>query len=112
MTALNGSSVISLSDKADPLWPETSQPLSESTESLRQQGLIRAHGIIPISLNERLKVIARQQGRTADMLIGELIIRSADEVERLELEQEASRLRERLGDDWLQKLSRVNPSDI
>lgn len=92
--------------RTELLWPDSGnghQPTD--AESLRDSGLIRTHGLIPIAYNERIKALARQQGRTADVLIGELIVRSADEVERLELEQEAAKLRERLGDNWLERLA-------
>ena len=79
----------------------------ESAASLRAEGLIRVSGVIEITLNERLKALARKQGRTADQLIGELITRSAGEVDRLEAEQEAARLRERFGDRWLDLLKQI-----
>lgn len=81
---------------------------AETTESLRERGLIQAKGLISIELNDRLKAVARQQGKTADVFIGELITRSADLVERFELEQEAARLREKLGDDWFQRLEQFS----
>lgn len=79
----------------------------DTPASLRSEGLIRANGVIDIALNERLKALARKQGRNADQLIGELITRSAGEVDRLEAEQEAVRLRERFGDRWLDLLKQI-----
>lgn len=76
----------------------------ESRDALRAKGLIRAHALIPTELNERLKAMARKQGRNADQLIGELLEKSAAEVDRWEAEQEVARLRERFGDNWLEVL--------
>lgn len=69
--------------------------------------LIRSHALIPAALNERLKAMARAQGRTADVVIGELVVKAAEDVERWEAEQEAARLRERFGERWLQVLQEV-----
>jgi len=76
---------------------------------LRAQGLIRSYGIISIDLNNRLKEMARKQGRNVCELIGEMIARSASEVERWEAEQEVARLRERFGNDWMEVLKRAQP---
>ena len=75
----------SRASRADELFipsEETIPPQSDNSDALRQRGLIRAHGIIPTKLNDRLKAMARAQGRNADQLIGELIQRSASEVDR------------------------------
>lgn len=82
----------------------------ESTAALRRRGLIRVHGQIPIALNERLKAMARAQGRNADELIGDLIQQCTADVDRWEAEQEVARLRERFGDDWLDTLRRADPT--
>lgn len=71
--------------------------------------LIRAYVLIPNTLNERLKAMARAQGRAADVVIGELVMKAAEDVERWEAEQEAIRLRERFGERWLQVLQEVAP---
>jgi hypothetical protein len=83
-------------------------PAPDSSEALRKKGLIRAHGIIPITLNDRFKAMARQQGKNADQLIGELIETAAADVARREAEQEVQRLRERFGPDWMDLLSSVS----
>ena len=75
-----------------------------STAALRAKGLVRSHGIIPIELNERLKAMARKQGRNAEQLSGELIQKCSVELDRLEAEQEVQRLRERFGEAWLDVL--------
>lgn len=85
----------------------TDEDQPESAASLRSRGLIRVHGLIEIRLNERLKALARKQNRNADQLIGELITRSASEVDRLEALQEAARLKERFGDHWLDLLMQI-----
>ena len=83
-------------------------PLTETgikaLEKQEEEKMIRATGLIPASLNERLKLMARKQGRNADQLIGEMIQRSAGDVDRWEAEQEAARLRERFGDNWIELL--------
>jgi predicted DNA-binding protein len=90
---------------ADPsLFPDVDIENQDSAASLRAKGLIRAHGLIPIELNERLKAMARKQGRNADDLIGELLQKSAADVDRWEAEQEVKRLRDRFGDAWLDVL--------
>lgn len=80
----------------------------DATE-LKANGMIRVHGVIPIRLNERLKSMARAQNRTADLLIGELIQKTAKEVDRWEAEQYVSQLRERFGDNWMEILGAVHP---
>ena len=82
----------------------TSGSTEEAREALRAKGLIRAHALIPTELNERFKAMARKQGRNADQLIGELLEKSAAEVDRWEAEQEVARLRERFGENWLEVL--------
>ena len=71
------------------------------------RGLVRAHGLIDIALNDRLKALARKRKCRADQFIGELITRFAGELDRLEAEQEAARLRERFGDQWLELLQQT-----
>jgi predicted DNA-binding protein len=87
------------------------QEEQDSAASLRARGLIRAHGIIPIELNERLKAMARKQGRNADQLIGELLEKSAADVDRWEAEQEVLRLRERFGSKWLDVLRQAEQQE-
>lgn len=83
--------------------------LSGDTASLKTAGLIRSHGIIPIELNERLKQMARAQGRNADWLIGELIQSATADIEKWEAQQAAAHLRQQFGDRWLEILGSVEP---
>ena len=76
---------------------------------LRAHGLIRASNIIPIEYNERLKSMARKQGKNADQLMGELLMEMRPRLDQWEASQEAERLRERFGDQWLEILQSVNP---
>ena len=69
---------------------------------------VRATGSIPTSLNDRFKAMARLQGKTADQFIGELLMSLAPQIDRMEAKQEAERLRDRLGDNWLQILIEAN----
>ena len=82
----------------------------DSPAALRRRGLIRVHGQIPIVLNERLKAMARAQGRNADELIGDLIQQCTADVDRWEAEQEVQRLRDRFGDAWLEVLKNADTS--
>lgn len=81
---------------------------ASSAAELRAQGLIRVHGTITIKLNDRLKATARKQGIHATDFIGQLITKSADELDRIEAQLEAERLRERFGDNWIEILQQVN----
>lgn len=83
---------------------EPTAPRPDSSESLRQQGLIRVHGKISIKFNERIKAMAREQGRNADQLIGELIEASAHIVDQYDAAKHATKLKELLGSNWLQIL--------
>lgn len=81
---------------------------SGRSAELREQGLIRVHGIISIELNSRIKAAARRQGMHADQFMGQLITNAAAEVEKVEAQQEVARLRERFGDDWINILKQAN----
>lgn len=86
------------------------QPSSRDAD-LKAQGLIRSNGIIPIEHNERLKAMARKLGKNTDQLIGELHMQFvAPMVDQWEAQQEAIRLRERFGPQWMQLLANVNQS--
>lgn len=74
----------------------------------KANGLVRASGVIPIEYNERLKAMARKQGKTADQLIGELLMELRPVLDQWEAKQEAMRLRERFGDQWMDLLQRVS----
>lgn len=82
---------------------QPAQPPTKESD-LKANGLVRASGIIPIEFNERLKAMARKQGKTADQLIGELLMELCPVMDQWEAKQEAVRLRERFGDNWIQLL--------
>lgn len=83
---------------------QTQQPPSKEAE-LKANGMIRSSLVIPIEHNERLKAMARKLGKNTDQLIGEMHMQYvAPNVEQWEAKQEAARLRERFGEDWLQLL--------
>ena len=90
-------------DLADEQPAETSSREAE----LKAKGMIRATGVIPIEYNERLKTMARKQGKNADQLIGELLIEMRATLDKWEAQQEVIRLRERFGDDWRKILDDV-----
>ena len=70
--------------------------------------MVRCHGLITHELNERIKAWARAQGRTADTVAGELLMKSAAQLDRLEAEETVKRLKERYGSDWLSILQAVS----
>lgn len=74
---------------------------NRKTIELREQGLIRVHGVITIELNDRIKAAARREGIHADQLIGQLITKSQADVDRIEAQHEAIRLRQRFGEQWI-----------
>lgn len=92
----------------DDALAEVKQSQTPSKEAeLKANGLIRASGIIPIEYNDRLKAMARKQGKNADQLIGELLLELRPMLDQWEAKQEANRLRERFGDNWMQLLQQV-----
>lgn len=74
---------------------------------LKAQGLIRVHGTIPIALNERIKAMARSQRVHASQLIGDLIQKSAAEIDKYEARQAKLQLQQQFGPNWLQILQEV-----
>jgi hypothetical protein len=74
---------------------------------LKANGMIRANGIIPIEYNDRLKAMARKQGKNADQLIGELLLEMRPALDKWEAQQEAARLRDRFGDNWMEVLQQA-----
>lgn len=85
------------------------QPMQEQSREadLKAKGMIRATGIIPIEYNDRLKATARKQGKNADQLIGELLMELQPMLDKWEAQQEAMRLRERFGPEWMELLQQV-----
>ncbi len=75
---------------------------SRDTEALRAAGLIRVQGLIPISLNERIKSFAKKRSMKADELVGNLIEEGAKDLTRLEAQEHAKQLRTMFGDNWLE----------
>lgn len=83
--------------------------LPSREQDLKANGLIRSSLIIPIDLNERLKLMARKLGKNTDQLIGEMHVQFvAPMVDQWEAKQEAIRLRERFGENWLEILTQTN----
>lgn len=83
--------------------------LPSREQDLKSSGLIRSSLIIPIDLNERLKLMARKLGKNTDQLIGEMHVQFvAPMVDQWEAKQEAIRLRERFGENWLEILTQTN----
>lgn len=91
----------------DDVADEQPAQLPTRDAELKTNGLIRANGIIPVEFNERLKAMARKQGKNADQLIGELLLELRPMLDQWEAQQEAARLRERFGDDWLDLLGKA-----
>lgn len=85
------------------------QPSISEQGMFKAQGLIRVHGTIPIALNERLKAMARSQNKHASQLIGELIQKTAADVDRHEARQAKLQLQQQFGPNWLQMLQEVEP---
>lgn len=85
-----------------PIRPISGSPDPQST------GMVRACGSIPVEFNERLKAMARKQGKTAEQLIGELLMELRPVLDQWEAKQEAMRLRERFGDQWMDLLQKVS----
>jgi predicted DNA-binding protein len=82
---------------------------SSKEQDLKGHGLIRSSLIIPIEHNERLKLMARKLGKNTDQLIGELHMEFvASMVDQWEAQQEAIRLRERFGENWLEILTKTS----
>lgn len=81
--------------------------LPTDTTSLKEMGLIRVQGIIPIGLNDRLKAMARSKGKNADIVIGELIQSATEDIAKWEAQQVAQQLRQQFGDQWLEILQSV-----
>jgi hypothetical protein len=90
------------------IFDDDDQPSTSDHAMLKDQGLIRVHGTIPIALNERLKAMARSQGKHASQLIGEMIHQSAAEVGRYEAKQAKLQLQQQFGPNWLQMLQEVD----
>lgn len=83
--------------------------LPSRDHDLKGNGMIRSSLIIPIELNERLKLMARKLGKNTDQLIGEMHVQFvAPMVDQWEAKQEAIRLRERFGENWLEILTQNN----
>ena len=91
------------------VFDEDDQPSTSDYAMLKGQGLIRVHGTIPVALNERLKAMARSQNKHASHLIGELIQKTAAEVDKYEARQAKLQLQQQFGPNWLQMLQEVDP---
>jgi|LakMenEpi03Aug12_release.lakeMendotaPanAssembly.Ray.scaffolds.fasta_scaffold1633403_1 hypothetical protein len=89
--------------------PAKKRTLPNEAHKLRDMGLIRIQGIIPIDLNNDLKSIARSRNMNADILVGEIILEAAVEIRDNKAREAAKRLREQFGDNWLEVLSSIKP---
>jgi len=101
---------MSATDKQSSLFsedPTKKRTLPNDAHKLREMGLIRIQGIIPIDLNEDLKSIARSRNMNADILVGEIIQEAAAEIRNNKAREAARRLREQFGDGWLEVLGSV-----
>ena len=72
---------------------------------------VRAHGSIPEHLNERFKSMARRQDKTAELFIGEMLMRLEPVMDQMEARFETERLRKQFGDNWLSILQRADAED-
>lgn len=82
--------------------------IADAQEDIKEElppGYASARAGIPKELNERLKAAARRQGKTALMYIGEVLMTCAAELDRQEAAEEAKRLKDRFGADWMKILS-------
>lgn len=92
----------------------TQPSLSEATEKktasdLREHGLIRVSMIIPISVNEDIKTIAKGNNLNVDEYFGlRFMEHSWPRVKLEKAEQIKAQLIECLGPDWLSLLQAVN----
>ena len=82
-------------------------PDSRDSQELRKLGLIRVQGVIPVSLNNRIKAEARRSNRKADAVVGDYIQMGAQDMQQAEIREEESRLRERFGDNWMDVFQQV-----
>jgi hypothetical protein len=101
---------MSTNDKQNNLFnedPAKKRTLPNDAHKLREMGLIRIQGISPIDLNNDLKSIARSRCMNADIFVGEIIQKAAAEIRDNKAREAAKRLREQLGDNWLEMLSSV-----
>ncbi|MEB3354693.1 MAG: hypothetical protein VKM34_10760 [Cyanobacteriota bacterium] len=90
----------------DDFEDDAMQPQPNTMESEPQSsGMVRACARIPVEFNERLKAMARGQGKTAEQLIGELLMELRPVLDQWEAKQEAARLRERFGPNFLNLLA-------
>jgi len=81
--------------------------LPNEAHKLREMGLIRIQGIIPLELNEDIKSMARIQNMNADILVGEIIQSATRELTKTKARLAAKQLQEQFGDAWLEILGDV-----
>ena len=90
----------------DPLDDKPLRPMINNSEP-RPTDMVDANASITVEFNERLKAMARKQGKTAKQLIGELLMDTRPVLDKWEAKQEATRLRERFGENWMQLFQQV-----
>lgn len=81
----------------------------KTASDLREHGLIRVSMILPISVNEEIKTIAKGRNLNADEYLGmRFMEHSWSRVKLEKAEQIKAQLIECLGPDWLSLLQAVN----
>lgn len=84
--------------------------LASRHESLKKDGMVRAHMIIPSWYNNLMKAEARSMGKNADVHLGEVHMRHCVAVVDKLAQEHAKRLRAELGPEWLELLKKAQDS--
>ena len=92
--------------------PELDLDLEQSTNDQLPAGYAKVSAGIPKELNYRLKALARRKGKTALVFIGEILMKYAAELDRIEAHEEVAKLRERFGTNWIQILKQADETSI
>lgn len=90
--------------------PELDLGLDEPTNDELPADYASARAGIPKELNDRLKAAARRQGKTALIYIGEVLMNCTAELDRIEAQEEAAKLKERFGANWIELLKQADAS--
>ena len=81
--------------------------LASRHENLKKEGMIRVQMIVPIWYNNLIKAEARSMGKNADAHLGELHMKHCSSVIDQSMQQEAQRLREQYGPQWLEMFAKT-----
>ena len=76
-------------------------------DDIEEPKFVRAAGSIPEQLNERFKAMARRHDKTAEVFIGEMLMRLEPVMDQMEARIETERLRRQFGDNWLNILQQA-----